>query len=73
MSKAALIIDMPKNCYDCPCCYFSRETCQVNYRDLEEDCGNNRPPWCPLCEVLDEYDVQAGYVENIRLKPKEEN
>lgn len=67
MSKAALIIDIPKNCWDCKLQDWAH--CRITKRCHT---GDTRPPWCPLCEVLDEYDVQAGYVESIRLKPKEE-
>lgn len=55
MSKAILVIDMPKSCEECPCCYLTEgcysDICQVNRFGLEEGYEKGRPNWCPLREV----------------------
>ena len=52
----ALKIDMPKNCHDCPCAYWT-EGC---HHDYCQAAGYNtelipeletRPDWCPLVPV----------------------
>ena len=55
MSKAILVMDMPKSCAECPCCYITEgcysDICQVNYFGLEEGYEKGRPNWCPLREL----------------------
>lgn len=63
MSKAVIMFDMPKCCYECPCCYYSKDACQVDMHELEEEAGKERPPWCPIWEVLEETNTK-----NILLK-----
>ena len=50
MGKAILIIDMPNNCYECPCFMDAGWRCQ-NRLDIDEDVNDGRPSWCPLIEV----------------------
>ena len=59
MSKAALVIDIPKRCWDCPCYtgYIDSDKCKAtiedsNYKNLTySDVWNDRPNWCPLKSV----------------------
>lgn len=53
MGKAVLVIDMPKDCFDCPMCIESIvDRCKINYKDIHGDGGieetDSRPSWCPL-------------------------
>lgn len=73
MSKAVLIIDMPENCPACQLYDEFEGFCPAECRDVipAERRKKERPYWCPLKEVLNEYDVQVGHVETVRLKEKE--
>ena len=49
--KAILVIDMPKNCIDCPCHFAGMSTvvCGVNKKKLmSDDIETYKPDWCPL-------------------------
>ena len=51
MSKAMLIMDMPKSCSLCPCAYITQEekiclAMDVLTIDVDED--KEKPIWCPL-------------------------
>ena len=48
--KSILVIDTPKDCYDCPCYYEDRDMCEVLNRKAKADSGN--PSWCPLSHPL---------------------
>ena len=47
MSKSILIIDTPRQCYQCPCytCDSVSSFCQ---KENKETKGNTKPDWCPL-------------------------
>lgn len=47
MSKAVLIIDMPKTCGHCPCCDGEYGICEAD-EHRRECMVHNRPEWCPL-------------------------
>lgn len=47
MSKAVLIIDMPKTCGRCPCCDVEYGICEAD-EHRRECMVHNRPEWCPL-------------------------
>ena len=53
MSKSILVMDTPKNCYECPLNnnHFCDATnnCTLKYVDC-------KPRWCPLKEVPNRYD-----------------
>lgn len=53
MSKAMLIMDMPKKCHECPFAYItlSERECLVKDMDINVDVKNEKPTWCPLKEV----------------------
>ena len=73
MSKAMLIMDMPKSCAECQ--FFARfdlvKNCSLNGKPVEyPNHKKSRQDWCPLQEVLgkackscypDDYD--EGYVD----------
>lgn len=55
MSKAVLVMDMPKYCIDCPC-HFADDTGAVicGKEDkvlLSDDIQTYKPGWCPLREL----------------------
>lgn len=43
-----LIVNTPKNCYECPCSNEGCYLCQISRRQLEDDFQDRRPSWCPL-------------------------
>ena len=72
MSKSVLVLDTPKNCYDCP---FGTAYCgeleYVGYCELADcldydvilmteehyDCeSKSRPDWCPLKPLPEKFD-----------------
>ena len=44
---------MPPSCYFCPMTNDGLYLCKANnpYRQLEDDCEERRPDWCPLVSV----------------------
>lgn len=68
MSKSALIIDTPANCFECPCFMDVGWRCQCRL-DIDEDVHDGRPEWCLLKSLPeqinkgeDEYDEYTiGY------------
>ena len=44
---------LPPNCYFCPMTNDGFYLCKANnpYKQLEDDCEERRPNWCPLIEV----------------------
>lgn len=89
MSKAILVIDMPKNCRECPLAKNESIVLEEAYNCLpkrkwvtDREC-ESRPNWCPLKEVpqkpdyppIDECSYVAGYNACIDeiLKGSEEN
>ena len=44
--KAVLIIDMPNDCYGCPCYYEDSDQCEVLFKKIEV--YDKKPSWCPL-------------------------
>lgn len=51
MSKAVLVMDMPKYCIDCPCHFAGMHTvkCGVKKKRLpKNDIETYKPDWCPL-------------------------
>lgn len=65
--KAVLVIDMPNDCYDCPCYYEERNKCEVTFENIEDDI--ERPSWCPLKPLPHKKDIdktlEFGGYENI--------
>ena len=58
MNKAILVIDMPKNCDECPCEDRDYPVCCV--LNKERKCYAKRPNWCPLKPIpkRNKYDVE---------------
>ena len=58
MSKAILVIDMPKGCYECP---LAIETGAYNSCCITATCitsnDNFKFPWCPLKPAPEEQDI----------------
>lgn len=44
--KAILVIDMPKNCHDCPCYHEGYGRCTITEKFIEE--VGIVDSWCPL-------------------------
>lgn len=78
MSKAILVIDMPRHCGECPicasyqsCAFSVRECwCATNGKDVEV---NSKPDWCPLKPApkeqlvwFDDSDYERGYNSCLR-------
>ena len=49
MSKAILVMDMPKCCYQCPC--FSITECRAYKCGTKVEDDRKKPDWCPLKEM----------------------
>ena len=43
-------IEPPKSCYECPCTNEGFYQCMVTDKQLEDDCEERRPEWCPIIE-----------------------
>ena len=55
MSKAVIVLDMPKSCWKCRFQVLSdlysleeEYVCEVECRALKESTMKNKPKWCPL-------------------------
>ena len=48
-------MEMPENCFACPCGYETEgafiDECLVLKREYEKDADSVRPNWCPLVEI----------------------
>lgn len=70
-NKSILVIDTPKDCYECPCSNEGCYLCQISRRQLEDDFQDTRPKWCPLrplplkgtMENVDECEYNRGFVD----------
>lgn len=54
MSIIVRNMEMPKRCFDCPCCWaVGHFECLLAKKDLRKEHGINiiRPNWCPLVEI----------------------
>ena len=70
MAKAALVMDMPECCADCPCSFFERDNPILNLicGVTQEDAYNvGKPDWCPLRELPEKRDTNNNknhYISN---------
>lgn len=69
MSKAVLVIDMPKNCIHCPCLhrYDSDDWCAVACKVIYSP--SNRDKHCPLKPMPEKVDV-PDWDDDIKAKNK---
>ena len=51
--KAYLEMEMPKSCYYCPMANDGFYLCKATspFKELEDDCEERRPDWCPLIPI----------------------
>ena len=58
-------MEMPKNCWDCPCFFSEGWLCNLD-DECREDC-DGRPDWCPLVELPEKHgrliDADALYYD----------
>ena len=61
MSKAILVIDMPKMCKECPVCEsyeiipsIEEHSCMVDRTNVDP---YDKPKWCPLKPAPEEQDI----------------
>jgi hypothetical protein len=71
MSKAILVIDMPKSCkecniqyedeysYWCPCNHVKENTTDI----YDHVINLTKPDWCPLKELPEKYDIRDSNFE----------
>lgn len=60
MAKAVLVMDMPEDCAMCKFCDSDNEQCYaVGADSLSVNLLDNKPVFCPLCE-LPEYKRTVG-------------
>ena len=63
---------LPPSCYFCPMTNDGFYLCKANnpYKQLEDDCEERRPNWCPLIEVTEPHgrlidaDELIEFIEN---------
>jgi hypothetical protein len=57
--KAYLEIEMPKSCYYCPMTNDGFYLCKATspFKELEDDCEECKPQWCPLIPVPPHVDL----------------
>ena len=57
--KAYLEIEMPTSCYYCPMTNDGFYLCKATspFKELEDDCEERRPEWCPLVPVPEHGDL----------------
>lgn len=63
---------LPPNCYFCPMTNDGFYLCKANnpHKQLEDDCEERRPNWCPLIEVSEPHgrlisaDELIEFIEN---------
>ena len=76
MSKAILVLEMPKSCSECPlfCSHYSYMNCRaLNNRGIDYPYPDNfRQEWCPLRNVIEKKerdivkeDYNGGYSHGI--------
>lgn len=74
MSKAILVVDMPKNCKECRLCSPSREShtgqfcwkCAIHPSIMIKKSGE-KPEWCPLMELPKKKRTVGNESENDEL------
>lgn len=71
MSKAILLLDMPKCCIDCPLHYYDIDSimpfwCGACCKELKtDDFETYKPDWCPLKEApeIKKVDEEAEFID----------
>ena len=61
MNKAILIIDMPKNCYECPCFEFGMDNYCAVTGFTNYDYENGRAANCPLKSIPERKKLSSLY------------
>lgn len=62
MSKAILVMDMPKNCYECNLRFTNlscEDICSKDNKYIEVNIFERKPNWCPLREVPQKKDYEV--------------
>lgn len=68
MNKAILVIDMPKNCYECY--LHNYHFCDFTGDSIEEYMNTeHKPEWCLLKPAPEKYDVLAAIENNPNYDP----
>ena len=69
MSKAVLVMDMPKSCYHCPLGNDDAE-CDLIGRHVGVEFMTGKPKWCPL-RPMPEKKQLSGDVHNVQSMAEE--
>lgn len=81
MSKAILVMDMPKNCAECDLCGIQDDeifcipddfTHYLSSSYMNHSC-ESRPDWCPLKELPNPIDVSGCKTEITKARAQEYN
>lgn len=70
MSKAILVMDMPKNCYECNLRFTNlscEDICSKDNKYIEVNIFERKPKWCPLREVPQKRRTIGKESENDQL------
>ena len=76
MSECVVRMEMPKDCWDCPCVNGEYGYCQADEEKRQIEDPDSRPSWCPIlrqlqeghgrlvdADALKEYSVHFGETE----------
>ena len=65
--KAILVLEMPKNCLECPCSDIGKDCFSNDYCELiankEIESPYEKPDWCPLKPKPEKIRKQIGETE----------
>ena len=62
MDKAVLVIDVPTDCFMCPC--FCDETWRCCATEIDEEVHDGRPKWCPLKPLSQKQELKKGWLKD---------
>ena len=71
MSECVVRMEMPKDCWDCPCVNGEYGYCQVDKEERQIEDTYGRPSWCPIiCSIPEGHGrlVDADALRNQLIK-----
>ena len=72
MSECVVRMEMPKDCWDCPCVNGEYGYCQVDKEERQIEDPNGRPSWCPIiCSIPEGHgrlvDIDKPFLEVMQI------
>ena len=68
MIECVVKMEMPKDCWDCPCVNGEYGYCQADENERQLGYPNGRPSWCPIiCSLPEGHGrlIDASYVIDV--------